>query len=124
MDHRATLEAEHINRVDREHFSGRVLSTVGGVISPEMQMPKLLWLKRNLPQDKWAAMQHALDLSDFLTWKATGEASRSLCAAVCKWNYAVQEVNGEDGWHKEYLEAIGMDELTHEEFGKLGKVKM
>lgn len=40
MDHRAAEQAARITR------SGHgVLSRVGGVMSPEMQPPKLLWLK-------------------------------------------------------------------------------
>jgi hypothetical protein len=53
-----------------------VLRYVGGKISPEMQMPKLLWLKRNLSQEKWENVKHFMDLPDFLSWKATGDATR------------------------------------------------
>lgn len=40
MDHRAAEQAARIT--DTKH---RVLQGVGGVMSPEMQPPKLLWLK-------------------------------------------------------------------------------
>lgn len=40
MDHRATEQADRITKNGH-----RVLSRVGGVMSPEMQPPKLLWLK-------------------------------------------------------------------------------
>src|SRR5215472_6590441 len=42
MDHRAVGEAREINDTQDD-----VLRYVGGSISPEMQIPKLLWLKRN-----------------------------------------------------------------------------
>ena len=41
MDHRAVGEAAEINATGHD-----VLKYVGGIISPEMQAPKLLWLKR------------------------------------------------------------------------------
>lgn len=40
MDHRAASQVERINATQH-----RVLSYVGGVMSVEMQPPKLLWLK-------------------------------------------------------------------------------
>jgi Ribulose kinase len=44
-DHRAGAEADEINTGDHA-----VLRYVGGRISLEMQMPKLLWLKRHAPE--------------------------------------------------------------------------
>lgn len=40
MDHRAAEQASRITAMKHE-----VLQRVGGVMSPEMQPPKLLWLK-------------------------------------------------------------------------------
>lgn len=70
MDHRALSEAEEINVTNHQ-----VLRFVGQVISPEMETPKLLWLKRNTP-DTWRRAAHFFDLPDFLTWRATGSLSR------------------------------------------------
>lgn len=70
LDHRAVKETEFINA--QRH---PVLSYVGGKIFPEMETPKLLWLKRHLPPT-WAAAAHFFDLPDFLTWRATGCESR------------------------------------------------
>ncbi|MHC2281601.1 FGGY-family pentulose kinase [Bradyrhizobium diazoefficiens] len=77
MDHRATAEARLINETE-----DAVLRYVGGSISPEMEMPKLLWLKRHL-RASFDAAGHFFDLADYLTWRATGSLQRSTCTVTC-----------------------------------------
>ncbi|PKA43612.1 ribulokinase [Rhizobium sullae] len=110
MDHRAAGEAAEINA-----GSHAVLRYVGGRISPEMETPKLLWLKRNLPAS-FAAAGHFFDLADFLTWRATGSLSRSVCTVTCKWTYLAHEKR----WDAQYFEAIGLEELAAEGFSRIG----
>ena len=71
QDHRAIKEAEEINATGHP-----VLKYVGGRISPEMEPPKLLWLKRHLLRECWERMGHAMDLADYLTYRATGDITR------------------------------------------------
>lgn len=71
MDHRAEIEANEINKT-----GSSVLKYVGGKISLEMEIPKLLWLKKNLKSQCWEKAELFFDLPDFLTWKATGAESR------------------------------------------------
>ncbi len=80
MDHRANPEAEECSIDDP------LVTRFGGKLSPEMQLPKLLWLKRHLPQT-WSRMGLAFDLCDYLTWRATGGNSRSHSSASSKWGY-------------------------------------
>ena len=46
-----------------------VLDYVGAKVSLEMQTPKLLWLKKNRPNDIWKKATDFFDLADFLTFK-------------------------------------------------------
>jgi FGGY-family pentulose kinase len=110
MDHRAAGEAAEINAGKHE-----VLRYVGGRISPEMETPKLLWLKRNLPQS-FAAAGHFFDLADYLTWRATGSLSRSVCTVTCKWTYLAHEKR----WDSQYFKDIGLEELAGEGFSRVG----
>uniref|UniRef100_A0A8C5NAV4 FGGY carbohydrate kinase domain-containing protein n=1 Tax=Gouania willdenowi TaxID=441366 RepID=A0A8C5NAV4_GOUWI len=110
MDHRAAEQAARIT--DSGH---RVLSSVGGVMSPEMQPPKLLWLKENLKETCWNKAAHFLDLPDFLSWKATGSLTRSLCTLVCKWTYSPPE-----GWDPSFWTSIGLEDLLENNFSKIG----
>lgn len=113
MDHRAQAEADFINKTNHD-----ILKYVGGKVSLEMEMPKLLWLKKNLPQ-KWEEFGYFFDLPDFLTWKATGSMSRSLCSLVCKWNYECS-IEGKRGWNIDFLSEIGLEDLAKDNFKKIG----
>jgi len=120
MDHRAMAEAERINSIGHD-----VLKYVGGRISPEMQTPKLLWLKERLPRC-WRRAKSFFDLPDYLTFRATGEGIRSLCSTVCKWTYLGHETcEGNHGsvgrWDDSYFCAIGLGDLVKEEYARIGK---
>ncbi|MBF6636624.1 FGGY-family carbohydrate kinase [Rouxiella silvae] len=110
MDHRATAQAEAINATEHP-----VLQYVGGKISPEMETPKLLWLKENRPDVYHNAWQF-FDLADFLTWKASGDLARSVCTVTCKWTYLAHEKR----WDPDYFQQIGLEELADEDFRRIG----
>ena len=110
MDHRAQAEAEEINAGGHD-----VLDYVGGRISPEMETPKLLWLARHMP-DSFAKAAHFFDLSDYLTWRATGSLARSSCTLTCKWTYLAHESR----WDAGYFHAIGLGALADEGFARIG----
>ena len=118
MDHRAVAQAGRINGTGHE-----VLRYVGGVISPEMESPKLLWLKENLPTT-WKRAAYFFDLPDFLTYRATDDPGRSLCSLVCKWTYLGHEPSEHAGsvgrWSRSYWESIGLGDLAAEDFRRLG----
>ncbi|WBU56692.1 FGGY-family carbohydrate kinase [Paracoccus sediminicola] len=110
MDHRATGQAARINATGHD-----VLRYVGGTISPEMQTPKLLWLKENLPETYDTAWQF-MDLADFLSWRASGDATRSACTVTCKWTYLAHEQR----WDADYFHAIGLGDLAEDGFARIG----
>ncbi|KAL7290652.1 hypothetical protein TKK_0015413 [Trichogramma kaykai] len=74
MDHRVSEQAHFINKLGH-----KLLKYVEGKISLEMEIPKLLWLKQNLP-GTWKRTELFFYLTDFLTWKATGCESRLSCS--------------------------------------------
>jgi D-ribulokinase len=110
MDHRAQAQAEEINAGGHA-----VLDYVGGRISPEMETPKLLWMARHRPK-AFAAAAHFFDLSDYLTWRATGDLARSSCTVTCKWTYLAHEGR----WDADYFRAIGLGILADEGFRRIG----
>lgn len=111
MDHRAVDQAERINAMGHE-----VLKFVGGKISPEMETPKLLWLLENRPSVFEAAWQF-FDLTDFLTWRATGDLARSTCTVTCKWTYLAHERR----WDESYFRSVGLGVLADEGFARIGQ---
>ncbi|XP_040216758.1 FGGY carbohydrate kinase domain-containing protein isoform X2 [Rana temporaria] len=110
MDHRAGSQVDRINKTKHA-----VLRYVGGVMSVEMQPPKLLWLKENLRQECWDKTGQFFDLPDFLTWKATGSLTRSLCTLVCKWTYTP-----DGGWDDSFWMEIGLEDLLEQNYAKIG----
>lgn len=135
-DHRAEKEADLINAT-----GSSVLDYVGGVISVrhvlrvvllvdlvrshgggylfislqlEMEIPKILWLKRLMAADHFERCQF-FDLPDFLTYRATGARTRSLCSLTCKCTY----VPG-NGWDRAFMSQIGLDTFVQNEFSALG----
>ncbi|KAM0933793.1 putative ribulokinase [Dioscorea sansibarensis] len=126
MDHRAVNQAERINS-----NNSPVLQYCGGSVSPEMQAPKLLWVKENL-QESWSMVFRWMDLSDWLAYRATGDDTRSLCTTVCKWTYLghahMQQVNDRGsrnmeacGWDDVFWEEIGLGDLIDGNHAKIGR---
>jgi FGGY-family pentulose kinase len=111
MDHRAVAQADRINKAGH-----RILDYVGGVISPEMETPKLLWIKENLPET-WRRAGFFFDLPDFLVFQATGEEVRSLCSTVCKWTY----LGHEGRWDDSFFRLIGLDDLVDDNYKRIGQ---
>jgi D-ribulokinase len=110
MDHRALDQATRINRTGHA-----VLAYVGGTISPEMETPKLLWLKQHLPRTYDEAWQF-FDLTDFLTWRASDSLARSVCTVTCKWTYLAHEAR----WDADYFHQIGLGDLAEQGFTRIG----
>ncbi|KAI8373814.1 hypothetical protein BD560DRAFT_393618 [Blakeslea trispora] len=112
-DHRAIDQA---NRINATHHP--VLRYVGDTISPEMEIPKTLWLKENMPPQKWDQIGHLMDLPDYLTYRATGSTVRSNCSLTCKCSYLPKLVG--QGWEPSFFSAIGLDCLVTQNFVQLG----
>ncbi|XP_020109620.1 FGGY carbohydrate kinase domain-containing protein isoform X2 [Ananas comosus] len=126
MDHRAVEQAERINS-----RNSPVLQYCGGGVSPEMQAPKLLWVKENL-RESWSMVFRWMDLSDWLAYRATGDDTRSLCTTVCKWTYLghahmelARETDSRDmeacGWDDVFWEEIGLEDLVEGNHAKIGR---
>ncbi|CAG9856691.1 unnamed protein product [Phyllotreta striolata] len=119
VDQRASEEANELNRIDHP-----TLKLMGGAITAEHQLPKLMWLKKYLRTNCWEKAGYFFDLPDFLTWRATGVDSRSVCSLVRKWNFNVKldgsRVNGTEGWDKSFFERIGLADLAQDNWRKIG----
>ncbi len=110
MDHRAVAEARLVNETQDD-----VLRYVGGTISPEMEIPKLLWLKRHLPAT-FRSAGHFFDLADYLSFRATGSTARSICTLGCKWNFLARERR----WSDSYFERVGLGNLASDNYARIG----
>ncbi len=102
LDHRALAEADECTASGH-----RVLDYLGGVMSPEMAIPKMMWLKRHLPAS-WNRATGIFDLADYLSWRASGSVARSQCTMTCKWTYLAHE---RPGWQRDFLAGVGLDDI-------------
>ncbi|GJN74137.1 hypothetical protein PLICBS_008226 [Purpureocillium lilacinum] len=117
LDHRPVEETEKINATRH-----KLLKYVGGKMSIEMEIPKVLWLKNNMPPELFARCKF-YDLGDALTHLATGNEARSFCSTVCKQGYVPVGVDGsEKGWQEDFFETIGLGDLTKDNFRRMGGV--
>jgi FGGY-family pentulose kinase len=103
MDHRGESEAEEVGR-----SGDRYLDYVGGTLSPEMHLPKLLWLKRHRPA-AWARLRAVRDLCDELAFRATGVDRHSVCGLACKFPYLPGDA---EPWRHDLLARLGMADLV------------
>ncbi len=110
MDHRAVEDADRINALGHE-----ALRYVGGRISPEMQTPKLAWLARRKPETM-AMAGHFFNLTDYLTWRATGALQRSTCTVACKFAYLAHERR----WDGDFFDSVGLGALKNDNFARIG----
>lgn len=115
MDHRAIEETEQINAT-----GDKCLKYVGGQMSVEMEIPKIKWLKNHLPNNKFDECKF-FDLADYLTFKASGKETRSFCSTVCKQGLLPVGVEGsKEGWSREFLTEIGLEDFIEDDFRKIG----
>ena len=110
MDHRAAADADQINVGGHE-----TLRYVGGRISPEMHAPKIAWLARRKPETI-AKAGHVFDLTDFLSFRATGSLTRSACTATCKFGYLAHEKR----WPDEFFDSVGLGFLKDNDYALIG----
>ncbi|WP_425097670.1 FGGY-family carbohydrate kinase [Tropicibacter sp. S64] len=101
FDHRAVREARDCTATGAE-----LIRHLGLTMSPEMQTPKLLWLKRNRP-DLWSVLGWAGDLADFLVLRSTGRNARSVCTTAAKWPC----LPAAGGWQTGFLADLALSDL-------------
>lgn len=117
LDHRAVDETKTINATGHS-----VLQYVGGGMSVEMEIPKILWLKNHMDPDQFRDCKF-YDLADALTHLATGKETRSYCSVVCKQGYLASGiVSDQEGWQSDFLNSIGLEDLVEDNFSKLGGI--
>jgi FGGY-family pentulose kinase len=117
LDHRPVEETEQINATGHN-----LLRYVGGKMSIEMEMPKVLWLKNHMPKELFDRCRF-YDLTDALTHIATGNDDRSFCSVVCKQGFVPVGVDGSvKGWQEDFLKEIGLEDLCQDNFKRLGGV--
>jgi FGGY-family pentulose kinase len=102
LDHRALAEADECTATGH-----RAVARAGGAMSPEMQVPKLMWLKRHRP-DAWRRSGAIYDLADYLSFRASGSNARSQNTLACKWAY---EPQSPQPWPGDLFDAVDLSDI-------------
>ncbi|KAJ9141977.1 Ribitol kinase [Pleurostoma richardsiae] len=117
LDHRPLEETDKINATGHN-----LLRYVGGKMSVEMEIPKVLWLKNHMSPELFDRCKF-YDLADALTHMATGTETRSFCSTVCKQGFVPVGVDGSvKGWQEDFYHAIGLEDLVKDNFKRMGGV--
>lgn len=91
-------------------------------MSIEMEIPKILWLKNNMPSELFKRCKF-YDLADALTHLATGSEARSFCSTVCKQGYVPVGIDGSvKGWQDDFLKEIGLGGLVKDDYAQIGGI--
>ena len=74
-----------------------------------------MWLKRH--SSHWPKIDLAMDLVDFMSYKATGSLTRSVCPLVCKWGWIASDCTDDSivqgDWEDALLDAVDLCEVRH-----------
>jgi ribulose kinase len=129
-DHRAEKEAELINKtasVVLDFVGGTMSVSLQGIFSSlsdkvcfiqlEMEVPKILWLKKHMTPTRFERCQF-FDLPDFLTYRATTNSTRSTCSVTCKCSFVPK-----DGWQADFFRDIGLGQIVVNEYAQIGAAK-
>lgn len=116
MDRRSDEETKAINASEHE-----LLKYLGGSMSVEMALPKVLWLHDHLSQDAFQRCKF-FDLSDALEFLATGEKRRD-CTAACEHGKTSIGLDGTvKGWQEDFLTTVGLGQLAANDYEQIGGV--
>ncbi|KAI3604828.1 ribitol kinase [Moniliophthora roreri] len=110
-DHRAEKEADFIDAMAN---GCAVLDFIGGRMTVEMEVPRILWLKKHMDPKLFEQCQF-FNLPDFLTYRATQDSTRSCCSVTCACSFVPER-----GWIDEYFEKIGLEEFPRNGYKQMG----
>jgi ribulose kinase len=79
-----------------------------------MEIPKILWLKKHMRPHLFGRCQF-FDLPDFLTYRATGDPTRSSCSLTCKCSFIPQA-----GWQSDFFQKIGLSDFVARGYEQIG----
>nr|WP_283777782.1 FGGY-family carbohydrate kinase [Sansalvadorimonas sp. 2012CJ34-2] len=99
MDHRAKKQASTINSTQHQE-----LQRLGGKINPEMPVPKMLWVKENMPE-VWQQRGCFMMLHEWLVWHATFADQ-----APEKTGISLENTDSANN----FLQTIGLEDMTDE----------